>query len=364
MANSISTVGDITASGEEGDTDICDGDVLSYGQPGVPTPGVWATPTTMHQLRYMQPDTPPSLPPFLVEQMARYHASALFRSSVAAGLPATFRVCVQQVNEEFAAMPGRLTLENTTIFCYGDASAPLSISKPTQTYMYFQMMKNTNHSLALRSDAKRRAHLPRNDISKILCEVSVLGETRYTHAQTDLAITPHGSEMTSAKNAVDGILERAGVPQVTVIHGGKRGVVDLSKSLGLVVLYSNSAHLKCIPNHLELEQQLMQHFISHCLDELDVARSSGLSGARLVRKWWGFTQNMPVKYKINRQFNVKTRRVIVNRGKHMPNGLVIPSFSTKMFHIMPPYLKSYLFCLMETGQTVVRKHWAGRALNC
>ena len=57
MANSISTVGDITASGEEGDTDICGGDVLSYGQPGVPnTRGVgnphYDAPAQIHATRH------------------------------------------------------------------------------------------------------------------------------------------------------------------------------------------------------------------------------------------------------------------------------------------------------------------------
>ena len=35
-----------------------------------------------------------------------------------------------------------------------------------------------------------------------------------------------------------------GVPQVTAIHGGKGGVVDLSKWFGLVVLYSNARLLR------------------------------------------------------------------------------------------------------------------------
>ena len=94
--------------------------------------------------------------------------------------------------------------------------------------------------------------------------------------------------------AIDHNLKREGVPQVTVIHDGKRGVADLSKSFGLVVIYSNSRLLKCIPNHLDLEGHPMHYYLStpdH--DKRDAAMSSVRAGAYFQRKWWGFSQNMP-----------------------------------------------------------------------
>ena len=338
--------------------------VLPRWQRGVPTPRVWATQKTMHELRRMERGHT-YLKPGLVEDMARYHASALFRSSVAAGVPASLLMCVEQINNEFRQLPGTLTLQNATNFCYMDSSVPRTIAEPSQTYMYFQIMKTNNHSLSQTNDAKCRAHLPRRDLVKIKCEVSVLGGSRHAYAKTDLTVTPHGSEMTTEKVVIDDLLERAGVPQVTVIHGGKMGVVDLSESFGLVVLYSNSRHLKRLPNHLDLEWQLMHYYLATpgC-DEHDGARSSGRVGTFLQRKWWGFSQNMPLSYECHRQFNLKTRRVLVNHGRHVGAGVNIPAFSTKMFDHVPFCLQDYLFALMETGQAVLRKHWGGQALNC
>ena len=37
----------------------------------------------------------------------------------------------------------------------------------------------------------------------------------------------------------------------------EKEVADLSKGFGLVILYPNSRSLKCTPNHLDLEGQLM-----------------------------------------------------------------------------------------------------------
>ena len=155
------------------------------------------------------------------------------------------------------------------------------------------------------------------------------------------------------------------MPQVTVIHGGKSGVVDLSKSFGLVVVYSNARVVNRVPNHLDLEDQLIRYYLSTpCQDPQDLARSGGRSGSYLRRKWWGFSQNMPVSRECYRQFNLKTRRVIVNRGRHIGNGVNLPACSTEMFDPIPCELKEYLFSLMETGQAVLRKYWDGGALNC
>ena len=136
---------------------------------------------------------------------------------------------------------------------------------------------NTNHySLTLTNDAKYRGHLPKRDLEKMKCEVSVLGGSRYAYAKTDMAITPHGSELTTKKMVVDDLLERAGGPQVTVIHGGKKGVVDLSKSFGLVVLYSNARFLSRVLGYLDLKDRLMRYYLSTpCEDQHDTVRTFG-----------------------------------------------------------------------------------------
>ena len=351
------TAGDTALAGEGASASR--GPVLGYGQTGVPTPRVWASLKALQQLQQLAPNVQ-YVEGSLVEEMARYFASALFRSSVAAGMPVSLVSCVKQINDELRPLPGRLILQNTTNFCYSDPTVPQTLGTPSPTYMYFQVMKTSHHSLSQANDVKCHAHLPTRDLVKMKYEISVLGDSRYAYAKTDLAVTPHGSDMTAKKTAVDGLLERSGVPQVTVIHGGKRGVADLSKSFGLVVLYSNSRHLQRIPDHLNLEEQLMRYYLStQGHDEHDTSRSSGRAGTCLRRKWWGFSQNMPVSYKCHRQFNLKTRRVLVNHGRRVDHGINIPACSTKMFDEMPGDLREYLFSLMETGQAVLRKHWGG-----
>ena len=215
-----------------------------------------------------------------------------------------------------------------------DAAVPCTLSEPSRTYMYFQQMNTNHHSLTLTNDEKCRDHLPKRDLEKMKCEVSVLGGSRHAYAKTDLAITPHGSELTAEKMVIDDLLERAGVPQVTAIQGGKRGIVDLSKLFGLVVLYSNACFLNRDTGRLDLEERLMRYYLSMpCEDQQDTTRNSGFSDTCLRRRWWGFSQNMPVPYKSNRQFNLNTRRVIVNRGCYIDNmvstyRLVQPKIST------------------------------------
>ena len=73
---------------------------ISYGQPGVPTPHVWATRKTLHQFHRVEGKIQ-YVDPCMVQDMVRYSASALFRSSLAAGTPASIPAYVQQINDEF-----------------------------------------------------------------------------------------------------------------------------------------------------------------------------------------------------------------------------------------------------------------------
>ena len=99
-----------------------------------------------------------------------------------------------------------------------------------------------------------------------------------------------------------------------------------------------------VPGHLDLEDRLMRYYLSTpCEDQQDTARSGGLAGTCLRRRSWGFSQNMPVSYKSNRQFNLNTRPLIVNRGRYIGNGVNIPACSTKEFDPIPGGLKQYLF---------------------
>ena len=93
-----------------------------------------------------------------------------------------------------------------------DAAVPFTLDTPSRTFMYFQQMRTNHHSQTLTNDAKCRRHLPKRDVENMKRELSVLGGSRYAYAKTDLATTPHSSELTAKKMVVDDLLERAGVP--------------------------------------------------------------------------------------------------------------------------------------------------------
>ena len=149
---------------------------------------------------------------FLVQDMTRHSANALFRSSLAAGAPASIPMCVQQINDEFRGLPGTLKVHNAQHYSCMDAAVPFTLDTPSRTFMYFQQMRTNHHSQTLTNDAKCRRHLPKRDVENMKRELSVLGGSRYAYAKTDLATTPHSSEITAKKMVVDDLLERAGVP--------------------------------------------------------------------------------------------------------------------------------------------------------
>ena len=175
---------------------------IGYGRAGVPTPRVWATRKTLHQLHRAEGQIKCE-EPFLVRDMARHSASALFRSSLAAGTPASIPMCVRQINDEFRGLHCTLKVKNARNYSCMDAAVPCTLGEPSRTYVYFQQMKADHHSLTLTNDATCRGHLPKRDLEKMKCELSVLGGSRYAYAKTDLAITPHGSELTAEKMVVD-----------------------------------------------------------------------------------------------------------------------------------------------------------------
>ena len=191
-------------------------------------------------------------------------------------------------------------------------------------------------------------------------EVAVKLTSRMAYVKTDLHRVPHGSDCLSNKPNTDLRLNKMHVPHAAVNHGGKIGVANLKRGFGLVVLFAN--HASFARNDMHMREYELLRYLLYNPDAVRDSREVGTS-VKIRSLIWGVGQNQSVTSKNNRQYNLNNRRVETGLLGPVSDGRNIPTIGVEVFHHFPEKVKDFLFLLMETNQTVVKKYWDTNALG-
>ena len=98
------------------------------------------------------------------------------------------------------------------------------------TYIYFQKASG-DHSLrqGVKEHRKERDVLPVEDVQYISAQLNLLPMRRGMYCMRSLNKTPHGGALLSDKISNDCLVEKQKIENATIVHGGQRGELDLTK---------------------------------------------------------------------------------------------------------------------------------------
>ena len=98
-----------------------------------------------------------------------------------------------------------------------------------------------------------------------------------TYAKTDSATTPHGSDTQQNTTHNHLMLERAGVPHLTINHDGSSGIVDMSSWMSHALLHPNSREVQSLAQVKDVEADLLRHFLSTVINKIFIQYRAGLN---------------------------------------------------------------------------------------
>ena len=192
-------------------------------------------------------------------------------------------------------------------------------------FIYFQKIQG-KHSLKMHVPTfdKDREACPPKDIPFIQSQLNLLPMRRGCYIMTNLHETPHGGASLVQKGGIDKCLFNHNIDTTTVVHGGKKGEVNMIKDWGLAVWYPNQIDVRNIPHATAGEDSLL----SYALDKasklvVDNNRNGGSKDGvnRRIRFGCGQSQRQRTSYTRYRCYDKKRGKSIAKQMRYLPGGV-------------------------------------------
>ena len=235
------------------------------------------------------------------------------------------------------------------------------------TYVYFQKASG-DHSLrqGVKEHRKERDVLPVEDVQYISAQLNLLPMRRGIYCMRSLNKIPHGGALLSDKITNDCLVEKQKIENATIVHGGERGELDLTKDWGFSVWFPNHRSIRRIKYATVGEDAVLQYALQNKTKlVVDMKRNSVDSTKGLSRRIrWGTGQNQP-------EWNAKYRCYDLDAGtlhkakdeNDAGRRVNCPTINTDSFWSMPLRARRFLKEVAKLGKRMLDQYHGPKAMR-